>query len=282
MGYDERYVDVDGISTRYFEAGSGEPLVLIHGGNFGWDASAEEWVPVIDGFAEKFRVLAIDRLGQGMTGNPASAEDYVVGGWVSHARGFLKAMGLDSAHIVGHSRGGYVGCRLALESPELVRTLTIVDSATLMIPPRFNKVEGVDDLAEWARRTMAAHSFSEVHITPDLIEAMVAMRQLPKMVEARERFAELRDAFGRDLVARQHETHGWIEDGRLRAPTLVLWGFNDPSAPWDSVGRDTVKLILPNASNAQVHVLNEAGHYCFREQPTAFVAAVTGFIDQQG
>ena len=60
-----KYVDVNGIRTRYLEAGTGEPLLLVHGGGFGrcYNASANDWDLNIDGFAKSFHVFAIDKIG---------------------------------------------------------------------------------------------------------------------------------------------------------------------------------------------------------------------------
>ena len=129
---DARFVDVSGIRIRYFEAGRGEPLLLVHGGSIGGGANAEDWGLNFDRFAESFHVYAIDKIGQGHTDSPKSDSDYVIGSTVRHAYDFLRVMGIESTHIVGHSRGGYTACRLALEHPEMVKGLVIVDSATLM------------------------------------------------------------------------------------------------------------------------------------------------------
>ncbi len=91
--------------------------------------------------------------------------------------------------------------------------------------------------------------------------------------------AGLSEQFQKDIEVRQKELHEWIRAGKLKAPTLLMWGYNDPStAPFDPVGLAAMKLIFPYCPQAEMHVLNQAGHYCFREQPEAFVAAVTSFI----
>ena len=68
-----KFVDVDGIGTRYFEMGSGETVVLFHGGNFGSHHGADcaaDWNLNFDGLAEECRVIAVDKIGQGYTDNP--------------------------------------------------------------------------------------------------------------------------------------------------------------------------------------------------------------------
>jgi len=70
---EEKYVDVDGIKTRYFEKDSGPLVVLFHGGHFGSQDTAdcaEDWSLNFDGLAERFHVFAVDKIGQGFTDNP--------------------------------------------------------------------------------------------------------------------------------------------------------------------------------------------------------------------
>src|SRR5688572_2981682 len=110
-----KYVDVDGIRTRYFDAGHGDPLIMIHGGSYGSFYNAEDWEHNFDGLAEEFRAIAYDRIGIGFTDNPRTDDDYVIGSSVDHVYALIQALGLGSAHIMGHSRGGYTATRLVLE-----------------------------------------------------------------------------------------------------------------------------------------------------------------------
>lgn len=112
-----KFVDVDGIRTRYFDDGEGEPLVLVHGGNCGDNDNvdlASNWDLNWPWLVKSFHVYALDKLGQGFTDLPRRDEDYHFGCVVHHAYGFIRALGLRQVHLVGHSRGGYVSTRLAL------------------------------------------------------------------------------------------------------------------------------------------------------------------------
>lgn len=94
---------VDGLTTGYLEAGSGVPVVLLHGGEFG--ASAEiGWEKTIPALAERYRVIAPDMLGYGHT---AKVLDFVDGRGmrIRHLAGFCRAVGVDSAIFVGNSMG---------------------------------------------------------------------------------------------------------------------------------------------------------------------------------
>jgi pimeloyl-ACP methyl ester carboxylesterase len=280
-----KFVDAAGTRTRYFEAGAGEPIVLVHGSHFGDpDASALDWEPVMAGFARSFRVYALDKIGQGFTDNPRNDADYVIGTTVHHLHAFIQALNLRGVQVVGHSRGGYCVTRLALEYPEVVKTLVIVGSATLMIPPAkfYDQVEAaaasITDFRQWRRYMLVANSLSPEHVTDGFLDASQEVYRLPKTREAYTKMnGPLRQQFFDDLAVRRAETHQWIKAGGIKAPTLVVWAFNDPSAPVDPVGIAAMNLILPAVPQSEMHVINRAGHYCFREQPDAFVAVVSGF-----
>ena len=282
-----KYIDIDGINTRYFEAGEGEPMVLIHGGQPGMASSAEIWFLNIDELAKKYHVYALDKLGQGYTDNPKVNEDYTMGAQVKHAVGFMNKLNISNAHLLGHSRGGYMTTRIALEYPHLAKSIVIIDSATLMANPNtFNFYEDVAERAKLIKdpkeRTIysaAQNSFGTEHITDEWIEGIMEYSKQPKNQEAVSKFAELRQMFVDDLSNRRKETHAWIRAGRLQTPTLVIWGLNDPSAVWDPIGVDCLNLILPNVENSSMHIFNRSGHSSFREHPEEFNMIIESFIN---
>ena len=128
---ESKFVDVDGIRTRYFEAGSGEAMLLVHGGHYGMEGSALGWMPVFTHLAAHFNVFAIDKLGMGLTDKPASDEEYTMQATVQHLYRFMETLGIGQVHLVGHSRGALPVANIAMNHPELVKTLTIFDTNTL-------------------------------------------------------------------------------------------------------------------------------------------------------
>lgn len=280
------FVNAGGIKTRYFQAGEGEPVVLVHGLQFGDPgASALHWEPVFHRFAQAFHVYALDKIGQGYSDNPKQDQDYVIGTTVRHLYNFLEAVGVPGAHVVGHSKGGYTVCRLALEHPEVVKTLVIVDSATLMVPmAKFHddldkKAAPTSDLRERTRLKLATSYFRSDHITEEYLDTVMEIGKRPSIQEAGAKMkGPLRARFFSDLDARRAETHDWIRRGGLKVPTLLVWVKNNASFPVETVGVAAMNLILPHNPRSEMHILNETGHDCFWEQPKAFVAAVSSFI----
>jgi len=281
------FIDVEGIRTRYFEAGSGPALVLIHGGQFGHYYNAYHWSLNFDALAGEFRVYAVDRLGQGYTDNPRRPDGYTMTRAIEHVKGFLRAARIDQAVLLGHSRGALVAARIACDHPELVRALVVVSSNSLAAehpstPTDFyakldaNAPEQPD--AAFVRREPEANSYSGAHISTDFVEEMLGIARLPKTREARQTMeAVLAKRFLPDVRKVRYETLDMIRDGRLRAPTLVLWGLNDRSAPV-VIGHQLFEHIANAVPRSEMHVFNHAGHYVFREQPRAVNRVVLEFL----
>lgn len=103
MSLQHRTISVDGLTTHYLEAGLGEPVVLLHGGEFGVDAETA-WERVIPALAERYRVLAPDMLG---FGGSAKVVDFTDGRGmrIRHIARFCAVLGISSAHFVGNSMG---------------------------------------------------------------------------------------------------------------------------------------------------------------------------------
>src|SRR5918994_6779745 len=106
--------------VAYHDRGAGEPLLLIHGCPF----SSYVWRKVIPGLSDRFRCLAPDLLGLGDTETPSDAD------WSLRAQsgmiiGFLDALGVERAHVVGHDHGGAVAQLLAAEHPDRIDRMVL-------------------------------------------------------------------------------------------------------------------------------------------------------------
>lgn len=282
-----KWIDVDGINTRYFDAGEGETVVLFYGGNFGSkDGSncAIAWELNFDGLAANYHVVAPDKLGQGHTDNPRN-DDYTMDAVVHHAAAFIENLGLANVHLVGHSRGGYLVTRLTLEFPELVRSCTIVDSGTLGPGVGLNEIVHAqppyDPLTRDCQRwTYEKYSFRPDHITDTWLDAVVEVGKLPKTWEAIEKM-ENEGLKGRlfypELARQKAETLRCIQDHGMKRPTQIVWGYNDPTAPLRQ-GIPLYEMIAAKERQAYFHIVNESGHFPFREHPERFNEIVHGFI----
>src|SRR5919199_2563315 len=199
-GLEPKLVDADGIRTRYYEVGdpAAEPVVLCHGAGWSGTSSANTFARNLKGLAETFHVFAADKLGSGLTGNPLSEDGYSIQGQVAHMWAFMRAVGLGDRpfHILGQSRGGYLAARTALEHAEQVRSLVVVDSATLAPDDghgaeRRQRLLGNEDsdLGPDTRTRIREHwsrmSFTKEHVTDEFVEAAVLMEGTAKAQETK-------------------------------------------------------------------------------------------------
>ena len=290
MPMDQRkFIDVEGIETCYYEAGDGPPLVLFHGGNFGSDDLADcalDWGLNFDGLAERYRVIAIDKIGQGYTANPKTDDDYTMAATVGHAAATLDALGLKNAHIIGHSRGGYLVLRMTIDRPDLVRTCIAVDTGSAS--PGASRTETVMAGAPEPRLTrdsqrwvIERYSYKADHITDDWLDALAEIAAQPKYAETVDRMAARRMRATQFMPALQRdkmEMYGRMRDHGMGRPSHLIWGYNDPTASL-AQGRVLYDLIAARERNARYHVFNQAGHFTYREHPAAFNAVVHGLIE---
>ena len=280
-----KFVKVGAINTRYIEGGNGEPVVFIHGGNPGTFYSYMIWDLNLEPLSKYFHAIAFDRLAMGFTDNPADPKDFRYNSLTRHSIKFIKTLNLDKVTLVGHSRGGFVATRIAIESPELVKNLILVDSGTTApdIPPRVGDFyaevdKGAPELEtrESVQREVLANSYRKDNLTEQFKEDLWEIASMDKTVEARKIFYKTEVTEHTDNLRR--ETLNQIEKGRIKCPTLLLWGMQDPSALVER-GFNLFKVVSKTVDESQLQVINHAGHYLFRDKPESFNRALRAFIE---
>ena len=125
-------VSAHSIRTNHLEAGTGDPVVLVHGSGPGVSAYAN-WRLTMPALAGGLRVLAPDLVGFGFTERPPGIE-YGLRTWTDQLLGFLDALGLEKASIVGNSFGGAIALSLADRHPERVDRLVLMGSVGVPFP----------------------------------------------------------------------------------------------------------------------------------------------------
>jgi 2-hydroxy-6-oxonona-2,4-dienedioate hydrolase len=284
-----KFVDVEGIRTRYFEGGSGEPLVLIHGGSIGsFMYIANAWSLNLDPLSENFHVYAPDKLGQGYTDNPKRDADYTMEAQTLHILNFMRTLGIRKATMVGHSRGALPIARIAIDHPELVKNLISLNSRTLSpldpaignrVNPFYTKLEEnappVPN-AEYVRREPDANSYFQHHITDEYVNDILEVALSARNQQAKGKMEQLGKQYVTNSTRLKEQTLDDIRAGKLKAPVLILWGLNDESAPLD-LGIQLLSTIASAHPETQMHVLNQAKHYVNRDQPKKFNGMVTAF-----
>jgi 2-hydroxy-6-oxo-6-(2'-carboxyphenyl)-hexa-2,4-dienoate hydrolase len=288
---DAKYIEVNGIRTRYFEKGKGDALLLVHGGQAGDTSSgAQKWKQNFDDLSTYFHVYAVDRLGQGYTDNPKTDKDYeeYYTNVVNHVYGFIQAVGIKRVHLVGQSQGGWPVTRLALDHPEMVKSLVCMDCG--MVPPSpsswtlpfFMYIMFFVDPPEGAtpesiRRGMELWSYSMNNITDESVQRALTVSRLPKRIEARKQMIKysMSPAHPSFKTLREKALEE-IKEGKLEVPTLILWGYNDPAMYYEG-GIELFKWVSSGNPESRLHMLNNCGHSPYIEYPEQFNRLIKSF-----
>ena len=283
-----KFVDVDGINTRYFEKGTGETVVLFHGGNFGSHHGADcaaDWNLNFDGLAEECRVVAVDKIGQGYTDNPETDDDYTMARVVSHALGFLDALDLGDCHIVGHSRGAYLTCRMTLENPARIKSNIMVDTNTLGPGQGRNHIVFTDTPKPYLSResqrwVLENYSWNPKIVTEDWLDELMRVAALPKYLESVRKMLDeglLDRVFVPQLGREKRDTFDRLMRTGTRRPNLIVWGLNDPTATIDQ-GFGLYEIVVHKEPRTEMHVFNHSGHFSYREHPEAFNRLILDYV----
>ena len=115
------YLEINGVPTYYESTGTGEPLVLLHGGM----CTAETLDPLSSVLDERYRVIVPERYGHGRTADIDGPITYE--SMAQHTIGVVEALGIESANLAGWSDGALVGLLVALRRPKLVGKLVLID-----------------------------------------------------------------------------------------------------------------------------------------------------------
>ena len=292
-GFMAKYKDIEGVRTRYYDEGIGEPLLLVHGGPWEGTSSANDWSRNLEGLSKEFRVLAPDRMGTGMSGNPGRAgeQEFTELGQVKHLANFIKAMNVGPVNIAAHAEGG-ISLFLALEYPELVKSLVLFSSNTAA--PRVGEDSHEEALAEcpwevygqeigpWIDEVACRYrslSYSDSHVTEEFIASLQVMNLDPKVQWTRfYRDGGAGEPFRSNINEWHDSMHARIRDkGELKIPVLLIWAHDDPTYPLER-SMALYDVIATHNASVQTLIMNDAGHYAFREKPDEFNYAVIRFI----
>ncbi|WP_052730288.1 alpha/beta fold hydrolase [Sphingomonas sp. SRS2] len=252
-------VSVKGRDIGYEESGSGEPLILIHGGQ-----SDRHQFDLFRPLMEKgIRAIAYDQRDT-RENLYEGAPPYTTRDLAEDCANFLDAMGLSKAHIMGTSYGGLIAMMTAIHFPERVQSLILAATT-----PSFAMAEPVVTQATGNRDAAAIEQFSLRHVGGSddvdadpvrVAETKAAIRPGPPEAVAR-----------RMSAARQHECRDDLH--RITAPTLVLRGGADPfisdaTAAWTAGQIDGAKLVL----------VPDAGHSLTRHHRAQVAPIVCEFV----
>lgn len=258
-----RRVRVDDVELHCEIAGEGEPLLLVHG----LGSCTEDWTPQIERFRQDYRVIAFDLRGHGRSSKPR--EGYSIPRFARDTALLLEALDTGPVHVVGISLGGMVAFQLAVDAPELVKSMTIVNSGPLVPAQTFKQ-----RLPLYVRllyiRTLGLRRMAK----------MIAKRLFPEPGQA-----DLRNQFIERLAANDKRCYvaslraifaGWGVAERLgdiRCPVLFL------AADQDYTPVELKQTFVDRMPDARMVVIPDSRHALPMEKPREFNRALADFLD---
>lgn len=263
-------IDARGIETSYLEAGSGRPVIMLHGSGPGVSATAN-WQYNIGALADRFHVLAPDIVGFGATERPEDIV-YSLRSWTDHIWAFLDAHGIERTAVVGNSLGGRIALQMVTDHPERVSRMVLMGSPGVGMTP----TDGLAALRAYEPSHEAMRDLLRTYfavdpalITDELVEIRYQASIADGAYEAyRAMFSDPRHK-GSELGITAEEVRA------IATPTLLVHGREDKVVPLAvSV---TMLDLLPNAD---LHVFSRCGHWTQIERAAEFSALVADYLER--
>jgi pimeloyl-ACP methyl ester carboxylesterase len=261
-------IDAGGIETSYLEAGSGKPVIMLHGSGPGVSGLAN-WQHNIPTLAQRFHVLAPDIVGFGATERPDGIV-YSLRTWTDHVWAFLDAHDIQRTAIVGNSLGGRIALQMATDRPDRITKMALMGTPGVGMTP----TEGLAALRAYepshdAMRELLRNYFAvdPTMITDELVDIRYQASITDGAFEAyRSMFFDPRHA-GSELDITENEVRA------IATPTLLVHGREDKVVPVQ-----VAIMMLGLLPNADLHVFSACGHWTQIERADEFSALVTDYL----
>ncbi len=258
-------VTVLGHKIHYLEAGRGEPVILLHG----MGGEGARWMPTVKAVATNWRAIAPDQIGFGQSDKPLTS--YHSGVFAGFIAGFLKAIAVPRATFIGQSMGAAVALQLAVHHPEMVERLVLTNGGGYRSPsdppaaaPNWHDRQianagTLEESREYLEKLYYDHSL----VTDKLVEHNLILR-----LRSAYTIDSMQTANARGLGALSEE-----QVRSIQAPTLLVWGMNDPLSPLANA--DKLHAAIKNSRKV---LIDKAGHFPFLEHPEKFNQTVLEFL----
>ena len=258
---EEKEITIKSVKTAYLTAGSGYPVIFLHGAG----AGAITWYPTIGSVSEKFQVIAPDSIGYGESDKPNAPYDRpFFSKWL---KGFLTELKISKAHIVGLSQGGAIALQFTIDNPDMVDKLILVDSAGLGAKVPFWALIGTIWMNNFP--SSLANRFNAKFILHNPANRD-PNHSLYSIAVLREKGGKNAFRQGRGAAV----TKIAIEFlNQIKNKTLIIWGENDRLFPIE-YGEMATKFI----SNSKFHPIQNAGHLPHMDQPEIFNKTLMDFL----
>ncbi len=267
-----KFISVNSQNIRYIDAGSGLPLVFIHG--FG--ASIFSWRKNLEPLSTYHRVCAPDLPGFGYSDKPLDA-DYSIDAYADFVIQFMDRLKIEKAVLVGHSLGGGIALLTSLKFPARVLALVLLDAEAYPITPplmlKIAQLPGIRSvvhraIGEWVVRVSLQRSFYD----PSLITEPLIKEYYRPFLTENGKAAPIKVLQAMDFEKLQ-ELPGRYRN--ITKKTLIIWGREDQIS-----GIHLACKLKKDLPNSRLRIIPECGHLVQEEKPEVVNRAITRFADR--
>jgi pimeloyl-ACP methyl ester carboxylesterase len=256
---------VDGVGLAYEVRGDGEPVVLIHAG-----VCADFFAPLMDEPAlGRYRLVRYHRVGYG--GSDPIEGPLDIGRQATHCRALMTHLGIDRAHLVGHSPSAAIAMELALAAPEAVRSVALLEMALMAVPSGAFAAEAISHYQAGDKRA-AIDTWMRGVCGPNYRDAFD--RALPGAFD--QAIADADTFFTQELPALRDWTFGPADAGRVTQPALVVLG--GLSNQVNTTFEQRYELLLAWLPHAEPFVLPDATHLLHVHNPHGMAEGLAAFF----
>jgi proline iminopeptidase len=272
---------INGTELYVKRIGSGEPVVVVHGGPV---LEHGYLLPHLQPLADDYEVIFYDQRLSGRSAGTTPPETVRAATFVADIEALRVALNLGPIHLMGHSWGGYLAMQYAIEHGANLRSLILLDSMAASAQLwQEEEAELAQTLPPETQAELDALRATDAfkQRRPEAIAAMLTLAFRPQFTDA-DRLAELHLYVPTDYVARSTQFGAMMVDlesfdfhdalAGVTTPTLVLYGANEPGA---ALGGAAIAAALPDATTV---LIPDSGHFPFIENRGAFLDAVRTFL----
>ncbi|MBU0516120.1 MAG: alpha/beta hydrolase [Proteobacteria bacterium] len=260
-------IQVNGVELHYDEVGSGpETVVFSHS----YLLDGRHFSRQMEAFQNQYRCIAFDHRGHGRS--EVTPEGYDLENLYQDAVEFIEALDLAPCHFVGLSTGGFIGLRIALRRPALLKSLVLMDTSA---DPEPEENLGQYKLLKWVVRLLGwwpvINKVLPIFFTKKWLKDPARRDEVAffkSVIKSQNRTAMVK--FGRAIFSRQGVSD---QIDRIATPTLVMVGEQDQATTPDKARR-----MADRIPGAGLVTIPRTGHICTVEDPTAVNAALAGFL----
>jgi pimeloyl-ACP methyl ester carboxylesterase len=254
------YIQLNSANIYYQAYGDDQPdrapILLIHGSTID---SHTDWDSIAPELACRYRVFAPDCRGHGRSSNPGMS--YSFKELADDAAAFVRAMGYERAHIIGHSNGGNVALVTLMEHPEVVQTCVLQAANAYVTRYLIEREPKVFDPERVEREK------------PAWRDEMIGLHG---EVNGREYWRDLLWLTMKEILSEPN--YSPVELARVEQPTLLIMGAEDTVNAPD----EHAQYIANNIPNAELWIPEKTGHNVHLERPEAWIAKVLDFLERRG